>query len=65
MELIVLSLNQDGSITKSGKMNVSPSMLSDNRFIVPTNPDCFVMDNPEDGVERVKFTVGDDGMPSR
>lgn len=65
MELIVLSLNQDGSITKSGKMNVSPSMLSDNRFIVPTNPDCFVMDNPEDGVERVKFTVGDNGMPSR
>ena len=62
MKLIVFSLNEDGSVTKSGERNVSPSWMADNKFIVPTNPGKLVLD---DGAEKAVFTVGSDGMPSK
>ena len=49
MRLVILSLNSDGSVSKAGEKNVSPAWLSDNRFLVPTDPDCFVFDEPDDG----------------
>lgn len=62
MKLIVFSLNEDGSVTKSGEMNVSPSWLADNKFIVPTDPGKLALD---DGAEKSVFTVGSDGMPRK
>ena len=63
MNLIVFSLNEDGSITKSGEINVSPSWLADNRFLVPTDPGCFILDDLDNSTEKIEFAVGDDGMP--
>lgn len=63
MNLIVFSLNEDGGITKSGEMNVSPSWLADNRFLVPTDPGCFILDDFDNGTEKTEFAVGNDGMP--
>lgn len=63
MNLIVSSLNEDGSVTKSGQMNVSPSWLADNKFIVPTDPGCLILDDADNGTEKVSFAVGNDGMP--
>lgn len=63
MHLIVLSLNADGSVTKSGEINVSPAWLSDNRFLMPADPRCLVFDDPDNGAERTEFAVGSDGMP--
>ena len=61
MKLIVFGLNEDGSVTKSGEMNVSPSWIADNRFVVPTDPGKLALD---DGAEKSVFTEGSDGMPS-
>jgi len=63
MRLVVLTLNSDGSITKSGETNISPSWLSDNRFLVPTDPGCLLLDDLDSGTEKPEFTVGNDGMP--
>lgn len=63
MKLVVLSLNKDGSVTQSGEMNVSPSWLADNKFIVPTDPDRFVLDELDNGTVKTSFSVGNDGMP--
>ena len=65
MRLIVFSLNQDGSITKSGEKNVSPAWLADNKFIVPTDPGSLILDDVENGKEKVVYTVGSDGMPRK
>ena len=65
MKLTVFSLNADGSVTKTGQMNVSPSWLADNKFIVPTDPGCFILDDLDNGTERTTFTVGNDGMPKQ
>ena len=65
MHLIVFSLNEDGSVTKSGQMNVTPSRLADNKFIVPTDPDNFILDDADNGTEKTSFLVGNDGMPSK
>ena len=62
MRLIVFSLNEDGSVTKSGEMNVSPSWLADNKFIVPTDPGKLALD---DGTEKAVFAVGSDGIPKK
>ena len=62
MKLIVFSLNEDGSVTKSGERNVSPSWLADNKFIVPTNPGKLTLD---DGAEKAVFAVGSDGIPTK
>ena len=62
MRLIVFSLNEDGSVTKSGAMNVSPSWLADNKFVVPTDPGKLALD---DGAEKAVFTVGSNGMPEK
>lgn len=63
MHLVVFSLNADGSVTKIGERNVSPSWLADNKFMVPTDPGCFVLDDPDNGT--AVFTVGNDGMPEQ
>ena len=62
MKLIVFSLNEDGSVTKAGERNVSPSWLADNKFIVPTNPGKLTLD---DGAEKAVFAVGSDGIPTK
>jgi len=64
MHLIVFSLNEDGSVIKSGERNVSPSWLADNKFIVPTDPGKITLDDLDDGTEKAVFAVGSDGMPS-
>ena len=63
MDLIVFSLNEDGSITKSGEINVSPSWLADNRFLVPTDPGCLLLDDLDHSTVKTEFSVGNDGMP--
>jgi len=63
MNLIVFSLNGDGSVTKSSQINVSPSWLADNRFLVPTDPGCLLLDDPDHSTVKTEFSVGDDGMP--
>lgn len=63
MNLIVFSLNEDGSVTKSGEMNVSPSWLADNKFIVPTDPGKLILDDADNGTKKASFLVGNDGMP--
>ncbi len=65
MQLVVFSLNADGSVIKIGEMNVSPSWLADNRFFIPTDPGCLIFDDSDNGTQRTEFTVGNDGMPSR
>lgn len=65
MKLIVFRLNEDGSVTKSGEMNVSPSWLADNKFIVPTDPSKLILDDADNGTEKAVFAVGSDGMPSK
>ena len=64
MSLIVFSLNADGGVTKAGEMNVSPFRLADNKFIVPTDPGKLILDDAENGTEKVVFAVGNNGMPS-
>ena len=63
MKLTVFSLNADGSVTKLGERNVSPSWLADNKFIVPTDPGCLMLDDLDNGT--AVFTVGNDGMPKQ
>ena len=63
MNLIVFSLNADGSVTKLGERNVSPSWLADNKFVVPTDPGCLVLDDLDNGTAA--FQVGSDGMPTQ
>ena len=63
MKLTVFSLNADGSVTKIGERNVSPSWLADNKFIVPTDPGCLMLDDLDNGT--AVFTVGNDGMPEK
>ena len=65
MRLVVFSLNADGSVTKTGEMNVSPSWLDDNKFIVPTDPGMLILDDADNGTEKSVFAVGNDGMPSK
>ena len=63
MRLVVLSLNEDGSVTKSDEVNVSPSWLADNQFIVPTDPERLFLDDADGGTEMTPFAVGNNGMP--
>ena len=63
MRLVVFSLNADGSVTKTGEMNVSPSRLADNKFIVPTDPGKLILDDADNGTKKVVFAVGNNGMP--
>lgn len=63
MRLIVLKLNPDGTITKSGEVNVCPSWLADNKFIMPTDPGSFLLDDLENGTENLAYSVGTDGLP--
>lgn len=63
MHLIVLSLNKDGSVTKSGEMNVSPSWIEDDKFIVPTDPEMLILDDLDSGTKKLTFAVGNNGMP--
>ena len=63
MRLVVFSLNADGSVTKTGEMNVSPSWLADNKFIVPTDPGKLILDDGDNGTKKVVFAVGNNGMP--
>ena len=63
MRLVVFGLNADGSVTKSGEMNVSPSRLTDNKFLVPTDPGKLILDDADNGTKKVVFAVGDNGMP--
>lgn len=63
MRLVVFSLNADGGVTKTGKINVSPSWLTDNKFIVPTDPGKLVLDDRDNGTKKVVFAVGNNGMP--
>ncbi len=63
MQLVVFSFNEDGSVTRSGEKNVSPSFLADNKFMVPTDPVNFILDDADSGTEKVSFSVGNHGMP--
>lgn len=45
------------------KMNVSPSWLTDNKFIVPTDPGKLILDDADNGTKKVVFAVGNNGMP--
>lgn len=63
MRLVFFSLNADGGVTKTGKINVSPSWLTDNKFIVPTDPGKLVLDDRDNGTKKVVFAVGNNGMP--
>ena len=65
MRLVVFSLNADGSIAKIGERNVSPSWLADNRFLVPTDPKGFLLDDADHGEEKAVFAVGSNGMPNK
>ena len=65
MRLIVFGLNADGGVTKTGKMNVSPSRLADNKFIVPTDPGKLIPDDADNGTEKTVFAVGKNGVPSK
>ena len=65
MRLVVFGLNGDGSVTKTGEMNVSPSRLTDNKFIVPTDPGKLILDDADNGTEKTVFAVGKNGMPSK
>ena len=65
MRLVVFSLNADGSVTKSGERNVSPAWLADNKFIVPTDPGCLILDDLDHDTQKASFSVGNDGMPSK
>ena len=65
MHLIVFRLNADGSITKTGEMNVSPSWLTDNKFIVPTDPGKLILDDADNDTKKVVFVVANNGMPSK
>ncbi len=63
MRLMVLRLNADGSVTKSGEINVSPSWVADNRFLVPTNPGEMMLDDTDSGAGSIAFSVGNEGIP--
>ena len=63
MRLVVFSLNADGGVTKADEMNVSPSRLADNKFIVPTDPGKLILDDADNGTKKVVFAVGNNGMP--
>ena len=63
MRLIVFGLNADGGVTKAGEINVSPSWLTDNKFIVPTDPGKLILDDGDNGTKKVVFAVGNNGMP--
>lgn len=65
MRLVVFSLNADGSVAKIGEKNVSPSWLADNRFLVPTDPKGFLLDDADHGEEKAVFAVGSNGMPNK
>ena len=65
MRLVVFSLNADGSVEKIGERNVSPSWLADNRFLVPTDPKGFLLDDADHGEEKAVFAVGSNGMPNK
>ena len=65
MRLVVFRVNADGSIAKIGERNVSPSWLADNRFLVPTDPKGFLLDDADHGEEKAVFAVGNNGMPSK
>ena len=52
MRLVVFSLNADGGVTKTGKINVSPSRLTDNKFIVPTDPGKLILDDGDNGAKK-------------
>ena len=53
MRLIVFGLNADGGVTKAGEMNVSPSGLADNTFIVPTDPGKLIPDVGDNGTKKL------------
>lgn len=65
IRLVVFSLNEGGSVTKTGEMNVSPSRLADNKFIVPTDPGKLILDDADNGTKKTVFAVGKNGMPSK
>ena len=63
MRLMVLRLNADGSVTKSGEANVSPSWLADNRFLMPTDPGRLILDDMDSGAEGESYSAGSGGIP--
>ena len=65
MDLVVLRLNADGSVTKAGAGNFSPAWLSDQSFLVPADPACLLLDDPDSSSRMTAHTVGEDGMPTR
>ena len=65
MRLVVFRLNADGSIAKIGERNVSPSWIADTRFLVPTDPKGFLLDDADHGEEKAVFAVGSNGMPNK
>lgn len=63
IDLVVLTLGEDGSVAKAGEGNVSPAWLGDNKLIVPTDPGKMLLDDGDSGAQKVLFAVGSDGMP--
>lgn len=56
MDLVVLKLHPDGSVTKVGQESISPAWLADNRFVLPADPNALAL-------ETGLFEIGNDGMP--
>lgn len=65
MRLMVFSLNEDGSVTKSGEMNLSPSWRTYNQFVVPTDPGNLILDDADNDIQNASFVVGSDGLPEK
>lgn len=63
MNLIVLCLNEDGSVAKLANKNLSPSWLLDNKFIVPADPSNLILDDTDSDTQKVIFTVDGNGLP--
>ena len=65
MRLMVFSLNEDGSVTKSGEMNLSPSWRTYNQFVVPTDPGNLILDDADNDIQNASYVVGSDGLPEK
>lgn len=63
MQLVVFSLNKDGSITKLGERELSPEWVTESKFTVPTDPRELVLEGADTDQNAAVFTVGSDGMP--
>ena len=53
----------DGRFTGVGTMNVGPACISDNVYLIPTDPGQFWMDDYDALLQEIAYTVGPMGLP--